>query len=181
MTNFSFSRISATDGTWQSFQNDWKSQCESVGEVYEDYAPDSLGVLEAIAGEQINSVQGPLSQTIAACLRDEDDGTHYLGCMLNLAMVPGNAGMTLRVRHLLVSPLLDFGAADLKLYAEVLVHTLLGVVKASESDLSANNIRFHLRSPNDAEFFSAFGKALDGEKVFRSVDMRGSWLFIRKA
>ncbi len=180
MANFVFSKISISDNTWQSFQNDWEAQCAQIGESFDDYAPDSLGILKAIAEGSLEAVHTPGGETIAAGLRDEDTGTHYLSCSLNLTAIPRFDGMTLRVRHLLVSPLLDFGTADLKLYAQVLVHTVTGVVKASESYMSANNIRFHLRSPNDAEFFSAFGAALDGEKIFRSVEMRGSWLLITK-
>ncbi|EJL23696.1 hypothetical protein [Novosphingobium sp. AP12] len=180
MSEFSFETISEKDGSWQALCADWKNQCEEAGECYEDYAPDSFGVLSKIADGSLVHADGPGTVTAAATLKHVESGQYYLACMLNLARLPRTDGMTLRVRHLLVSPSLDFGQASLKLYSQVLVHTLMGVVNTSESSMGANNIRFHLRSPNDAEFFAAVGAALDGEKIFRSVEMKGSWLYITK-
>jgi len=179
-SKYTINTISFSDGSWQAFEADWQLQCSDMGESFNDYAPDSLGVLKSIADGTLKTADGPGSKTVVAALIERSSGQHHLACMLNLANIPGTDGMTLRVRHLLVSPRLDYGSEGVAAYADVLVGTLAGVVKVSESDMSANNIRFHLRSPGDAEFFAAFGKALDGEQIFRSVEMRGSWLYITK-
>lgn len=181
MFDYTIESLLVSDGTWAGFEDDWRRQCDEVGEAFDDYANDSVQVLENIAAGTAASVGGASNKTGVAAMRNTEDGRFYAACMLNRAMLPNDTGLTLRVRHLLVAPVLDYGAVDPTIYADVLIGTLAGIINLSESAFQANNVRFHLRSPADMEFFRAFGKALDGEKVFASVQMRGAWLYITKA
>ena len=95
-------------------------------------------------------------------------------------MLPNTPGFTLRVRQLVVSPLLDYGVGPIQMYPDVVIGMMLGIVHLSSSILSATNIHFHLRSPEDMTFFRAFGVALGDQKVFASVQTRGAWLYVEK-
>ena len=179
MAEFTICSLEEGDGTWAAFEANWQAQCAEAGEDYSDYAPNSVDVLRGIVDGRVPPV-GPPDRVGVTGLRCEEDGHFYAACMLNLVRLPRFTGMTLRVRHVIVSPLLDFGIADTNLYADVLINLVGGVIHVSESVFEANNLHFHLRSPADIDFFRAFGKALDGADVFRSVQTHGAWLHIAK-
>ena len=179
MANFDIHILSVLDGSWQSFRNDWERQCSDVGDSFSDYAPDSLAIVEDIASGSAAAVGG-VSETRIGALWDTESSKYYACFMLNRAMVPGVTGFTLRVRHVVVSPLLDYGLAEISLYPDVIIGILAGVVHLSSTSLSANSIRFHLRSPEDQAFFRALGTSLGGTDVFASVQTHGAWLYIVK-
>lgn len=169
--NAKFNRLIVGDGSWQKVIDDWTRQCEEVGESLSEYAPESMGVLHGFA-ETCDK------NTWAAGLFD---GQHWNAVsMLNRAMLPGTKGYTLRVRHVIVSPLLDFGAWSKDAYADTLVSFTWAVVQLSETTLPAAHVKFHLRSPGDMDYFRAFGNALDSKGVFAQVSMHGAWLAITK-
>ena len=93
----------------------------------------------------------------------------------------GYNGYVLRVREVTVCPLLDYGELDEKSYVDTLIGILNGAIKLSESDLVADHIKLHLRSPTDAVFFRAFGNTLDSKGVFAATEAHGAWLTISKA
>jgi hypothetical protein len=179
MAKFQIHTLSATDGSWDRFREDWQAQCDEVGDNFDDYAPDSLKVVAEIVAGTLLSVGGG-NETRIGALWDEDSNRYYACCMLNLARLPNTEGRTLRIRHLLVSPLLDYGVAPVALYPDVLIGVLTGVLHLSETDMQAEHIRFHLRSPEDQAFFKAFGTDLAGSGVFASVQTFGAWLYITK-
>lgn len=45
MDNYDIKLLSPDDGSWQAFQDDWKSQCAEVGEEIDDFAPDILKLI----------------------------------------------------------------------------------------------------------------------------------------
>src|SRR5690606_13822870 len=90
-------------------------------------------------------------------------------------------GEVLRIREVTDCPLLDYGILDENAYVDTLIAILNGALKLSESDLMAEHIKLHLRSPADAVFFRAFGNTLDSKGVFASTEAHGAWLTISKA
>ena len=102
-------------------------------------------------------------------------------CQLNVALLPGFDGKVLRVRHIVHSPKYDFddtvGVDD---YASFLVDIFLGVFSISYTEMPAPYIKFHFRSPAERSFFSEFKKALEVKDHFKAIEMRGSWLYIKK-
>lgn len=180
MANFDVHLLSASDGSWEAFREDWSAQCGQVGEVFEEYASDSLKIIaDIVSGAAVTL--GGVSDTRVGALWDESSQRYYACWMLNHTMVPGIPGHTLRVRHILVSPLLDYGVAEVSLYPDVIIGILSGVVHLSSTVLGANHIRFHLRSPADQAFFRAIGTDLHGSGVFGSVQTHGAWLYITKS
>lgn len=168
-----------SDGTWQAMQDDWKQQCETVGEPFEDYSPDVGRILQEIA--EGRAEQTKLTKSSVCAFREGENGRHWAVAMLNwVRMLPGSDGPTLRVRHLTVSPLLDFGAEPLEKYADVLVGAVSGVIHLSGNIFEAKNLRFHLRSPEDINFFRALGLRLVETPYIESVETRGAWLYMRR-
>lgn len=180
MTDFSMHILSPADGTWGKFTDDWEAQCAEVGDSLGDYALDSLPVLFDIVQGNGASLQGT-NTTVVGALWDEDTKHYYASCMLNHAYVPGHSEKVLRVRHIVVSPLLDYGLASVDIYPDVIIGILQGVVQLSSTILMANEIRLHLRSPEDQAFFRVIGTNLGASGVFASVQTHGAWLYITKA
>lgn len=179
MADFDIKLLDHTDGSWQAFRDDWKAQCEEAAEPFDDYAPEALALLERIVSEH-SATDTAISQSQVGALWDSDTKHFYAACVLNRALIPAHPGYTLRVRHIIVSPLIDYGVSDIRMYPDVVIGMTLGIVHVSSTVLQANNIHFHLRSPEDVDFFRAFGAALHEAKVFASVQPRGSWLYIEK-
>jgi len=171
MSVFELRRIQKSDGSWDEFLGDWRAQCEGVGEDFCDYASEPLSVLETVIDSS-----DPTTWVVGVW-----NGEHFFGaCLVNSALLPKTTGKTLRVRQVVVSPLLDYGEVDDTVYADTLIALVFGVVKLSESDLAAQHVKFHLRSPHDMMFFRAIGNALDKPGVFEAVEMKGAWLYITK-
>lgn len=100
--------------------------------------------------------------------------------MIILANQKGLAGKTLRVRHMVVCPLLDYGTLNRDIYVQTLVELLFGAVKLSETITNVKNIKMHARSPLDLEYLKVFGRALDSNDAFKSSELQGSWLTLTK-
>jgi len=180
LVNFDIKILSDQDGTWAAFKADWEAQCDEVGDAFDDYSPDVTRLMEGIACGTEPSLGGT-NQSAVGALWDADTKRYYAACVLNRVMLPGTPGYTLRVRQLIVSPLLDYGVGEVQMYPDVVIGMTLGIVHLSSGVLPANSIHFHLRSPEDMAYFRAFGAALDNRKIFASVQSRGSWLYIEKA
>lgn len=179
MDNFDIKLLTKTDGSWDAFCLDWQEQCEKVGEDFTEYAPDLIEIMRDIACGT-GSALGGTNQTAVGALWDGESKRYYAACVLNRVMLPKTSGYTLRVRQLVVSPLLDYGVAPIQMYPDVVIGMTLGIVHLSSSVLAANNIHFHLRSPEDVTYFRAFGVSLGEASVFASVQTRGAWLYIEK-
>jgi hypothetical protein len=179
MDNYDIKILSVEAGTWAAFEADWQEQCAEVKAEYDDYSPDVLGLIRNLVTGNTPQLGGQNTTHVGA-LWDSDTKRFYAACVLNRTMLPHTPGYTLRVRHLIVSPLLDHGVGPIQMYPDVVIGVMLGIVYLSSGILTANNIHFHLRSPSDMAFFQAFGLALEGRKVFASVQARGSWLYIEK-
>ncbi|MDO6415931.1 hypothetical protein Q4F19_16190 [Sphingomonas sp. BIUV-7] len=167
-----FYRLLTADGSWQKVIDDWQRQCEEVGESIDEFAPESRALLHGFA-------ESCEKDTWAAGLFE--DSRCVAIAMLNRTMLPKTSGYTLRVRHVIVSPLLDYGALSKDAYADTLVSFTWAVVQISETTLPAEHVKFHLRSPGDMDYFRAFGNALDSKGVFARVSMHGAWLAITKS
>ena len=172
--------LSATDHSWATFEQDWRDQSVKAGEPFEDDESSSFAILRDIVSGALPSVR-PARHSGVVAFKSAEDGRFHAACMFNHAHLPGDDGPTLRVRHLIVSPLLDYGKLGTDFYAGVLIDAVLGIVQLSETPFVANVIKFHVRSPEDVVFFRAFGSALNGQKVFASVRSAGAWLYITKS
>lgn len=179
MTDYYIQSLLTSDGTWDAFCEDWRIQCGEAGEDFADFAPDTIDLLAGIAASSAPPTK--LSMTGVSGVRAGENGRFHAVCMLNRALLPGTNGRTLRVRHLLMCPRLDFGLAEAHTYADTLIGTVSGIVHLSSTFFEAEHLSFHLRSPEDMAFFRALGSILGRSPMFTSVQSRGSWLYITKS
>lgn len=180
MADFEIKILSASDGSWEAFQADWRAQSTEIDDAFEDYAPDALAVIGGFMSGTIPSMGGQ-NRTEVGALWDIETERYYACCILNLTRLPGVSGKVLRIRQLVVCPLLDAGVCDIKMYPDVVIGVFAGIVHLSSTIMAAEHIHMHLRSPEDMTYFHAFGSALSDTKIFASVQSRGSWLHISKA
>lgn len=179
MTHFDIKILREEDGTWAAFEADWKQQCEDVGESIDDYSPEALELLRRIAMGKEPSLGGTNESAVGA-LWDNESKRYWAAMVLNRVMLPKTPGYTLRVRHMTVSPAVDYGVAEVRMYPDIIIGLVLGIVYLSSTAMHANTLQMHLRSPQDVEFFRVFAASIGPKNVFASVQIRGAWLYIEK-
>lgn len=174
MTEYKFVCLGKDGATYDDLLRSWKAETEALGEDFEIFSDIPVSVFQQIAEKDADNT--------ALYAAQAEDGSFGAVCMLNHARIPGYDGPVLRVRHILLSPKFDLTDMPLSEYSDVLFTILSGVIVYSDDDekMRANHIKFHLRSPADVQFFAAVGKALSGAQIYRSVQSRGSWLYITK-
>ena len=165
-------RLQTNDDSFETFESDWMDQCQEVDEDFDSYAPAPLSVIRGFAE---NKSDKEWAVTV------KHDGRFMAAACAIRTMQKGFSGHVLRIREVTVCPLLDYGNLDENAYVDTLIGILNGALKLSESDLEANHIKLHLRSPADAVFFRAFGNTLDSKGVFAATEAHGAWLTISKA
>ena len=164
-------RISETEGTLDQLEQNWQAQCEEIGEDFDSFTPPAMEPLRAFA-----KAESDKEWAIAIA----HEGRFMATACAIRTMQKGFAGWVLRIREVTVCPLLDYGNLDENTYVDTLIAILNGALKLSESDLRADHIKLHLRSPADAVFFRAFGNTLDSKGVFAATEAHGAWLTISK-
>ena len=166
-----FIRLLNSDDSWQKFEDDWRQQCDEMGEEFDTYAEATLGAVRDIVLKE---------EKKAGVFALAFDGSHHAMCQVNTALLPGYDGPVLRVRFITLSPKLDLGDNGVDHYARVMIGLLIQVLKlaSSHSELKGRHVKFHLRSPADTQFFQAIGRGLHDTDSFETVVTRGSWLYI---
>ena len=165
-------RLLAGDGSLDQFDADWSAQCAQVGEDCDSFGLATTSVIRDFA-RNTNDKEWAVAIF---------DGERFLAaaCAIRTMQKPFS-GWVLRIREVTVCPLLDHGNLDENSYVDTLIAILNGAIKLSESDLSADHIKLHLRSPTDSVFFRAFGNTLDSKGIFAATEAHGAWLTISKA
>lgn len=166
-------RVSLADGAWESLCRQWEGECEEFGEEFDEFAPASFPVLDALARGTPFANAG-----VFAVL---ENGEYLAACQINATLLPGYTGKVLRVRHIVFSPRYDL-SPDLEVedYAKTLVGVFGGVIVLSYKNMVASHIKFHLRSPAERQFGTLFKEALEGHGAFSEVAMRGAWIYLSK-
>lgn len=164
----------STDTNWSDLEAEWAAQCEKHDEIFETFAQATFAVLEPL-------IKSPGPNAQAFCIQD---GESYIAVFqANTALIKGFDTPVMRIRNVTLSPDYDFGEKTVDQYADALVKILFGILKLSDEHptLQAKRVHFHLRSPNDHQFFRALGKGLNEADEFEAVQMRGAWLYVTKA
>jgi hypothetical protein len=166
-------RLRAGDKSWGQFQDDWSAQCDDVGDDFGSYGAAPISMIRQFAENDSESEW-------AIGLFDKNRRQFLASACAILTTQKGFTGKVLRIREVVVCPLLDFGKLSESEYVDTLIHLLNGAVKLSESGLKAKHIKMHLRSPADAVFFRAVGTSLDSKGVFAATEAHGAWLSFTK-
>ena len=163
--------IQECDGTLQQLEENWAEQCAEIDEDFDGFAPSAMAPIRSFARNDSDK-----ERAVAIA-----DGDRFMAAACAIrTMQKGFAGWVLRIREVTVCPLLDYGKFDENTYVDTLIAILNGALKLSESELRADHIKLHLRSPADAVFFRAFGNTLDSRGVFAATEAHGAWLTISK-
>ncbi len=166
-------RLLTSDDSWDKFEKEWANQCEEVGDAFDSYGAGPVSVTRQLAQN------GSQTEWAIALFDAKNNRSVACACAI-LATQKGYTGKVLRIREVIVCPLLDYGSLPETEYVDTLIGLLNGAVKLSESSLKAKHIKLHLRSPSDAIFFRAVGKSLDSQGVFAATESHGAWLSFTK-
>ena len=167
-------RVSQADGTWDALCQQWEQSCLSFHEDFSDFAPATLPVLHQLA-------TGPLL-TNAAIYTVRRQSEYHAAYQANVCRLPRYDGPVLRVRHITFSPLYDYDEnLNIDNYRQTLLEVFIGALLLSDDQMSAEHIKFHLRSPAEREYGNHFQEALSSHSAFSQVEMRGAWIYLSKA
>lgn len=171
--SFTFTKLLESDGSWDAFEADWRSQCDFYNEDFDTFASDTFGVVKDLVAAA-NDKAG------LYVLKDGD--IHVAMCQLNCAMIPNYKGQVLRARFITLCPNYDLGEIEVGVYSSLMVELLYHILRVSELDptMASQHVKLHLRSPADQPFFKAFGRGMDEHPLFESVRTVGQWLYISK-
>ena len=173
-------QLEGSNGTYARLKDGWREQCEEAGEEFEFYAQGTFLVLDQLAAH-------PERRAGIFGVQRGDDLPEVI-CQANCTPLPGHPEPVLRVRMVTMSPALDFGTTPddpAGRYIENLVDLFFGIVELSQehadAGMHAKDIKFHLRSPQDYDFFRAVRPSLAKIARFDKVEMKGAWLYITRA
>ncbi|WP_244065016.1 hypothetical protein [Bradyrhizobium sp. Ce-3] len=153
--------IKDPERSWRLIKAQWKKDAEGVGEDFATFGgiaafealtakEDPQGLYHLIDGERVHAV-----------------------CQVRRLLMSRYSAPALSARFINVSPIYDLGLANTGDYAQMLVALFSGVVWLSRDALSANHIRFLLKSPGDSQFFAAL-KAVTPFSPFSKFTIEGA-------
>lgn len=165
-------QLSNGDGSWANLKADWRAQCEAVGEDPDLFAQGTFMVLDQLAAAP---------ERRSGIYAVNTNGSPDVICQANWTPLPRHPDPVLRVRMVTVCPALDFGQRPPVDYIDVMVNLFYGIVELSDDQMPCDEIKFHLRSPEDYSFFKALQTPLKKISRFSNVEMHGAWLYVTKA
>ena len=137
------------DKPWRSIKAQWKKDAEGVGEDFSTFSNGSYAAFDALTKDGDNPS--------LYCLSDGEK--IHAACQVSRLMMSKFPTPVLRARFIVVSPLYELGQAAAGQYAQTMVALFSGIIWLSRDTLSAGHIRFFLKSPSDAQFFTALQAA----------------------
>ena len=129
--------------SWRNIKAQWKKDAEGVGEDFATFA--GITAFDVLAKD--GDTPG------LYCLTDGE--RFHAVCQVRRLLMSKYPTPALRARFVNVSPIYELGLASTNDYAQMLVALFSGVVWLSRDTLSADHIRFFLKSPGDSQFFAA--------------------------
>jgi hypothetical protein len=165
--------VSDTDGSWQRLKEQWRAECTQFDEEFDAYASGTFSVLDPLAADGhprcgIYALAGP-------------DHSHPAFCQVNRTPLPGHPAPVVRVRMMTFSPKYDYGEFEIQEYAQILMGLFSGVIQLSDTIMESREIKFHLRSIADRQFFAALSAPLSSHRLFQAVEVKGMWLYVTKS
>ncbi|MEM8786660.1 MAG: hypothetical protein AAGE76_00205 [Pseudomonadota bacterium] len=160
---------------WETFQEDWRKQCEHYGENFDEYSASALQIISDFFEHGIQSSSADGEHSVLGIADGEN--TYHCVCLLNHTPQKGYPGKVLRVRHMTLSPYYDFEDLSEDAYADTLTDFILALLDVSKTK-AADTLKIHLRSPLEARFLGQLASVLEKAKVIRGTKRSGMWLDI---
>lgn len=135
--------IKDPERSWRNIKARWKKDAEGVGEDFASFG--GIAAFDALTAKEGDN-QGLYYLA--------DDQRVHAVCQVRRLLMSKYPTPALNVRFVNVSPIYDLGLADTGEYAQILVALFSGIIWLSRDALSANHIRFFLKSPGDSQFFA---------------------------
>ena len=159
------------NGSWSALKDAWKAQCESAGEDFSIFAQGTFMVLDQLAAkpEQRAGIYAVLNA----------EGVPNVICQVNCTALPQHPEPIIRVRMVTVCPDMDFGILGIDQYIDMMIDLFSGILELSET-MATNEVKFHLKSPEDFNFFKGLEGPLSKLERFEKVEMHGAWLYVTK-
>ena len=154
--------IKDPERSWRLIKAQWKKDAEGVGEDIATFG--GMGAFEALTAREGDS-QGLYHLT-------DGERVHAV-CQVRRLLMSRYSAPALSARFVNVSPIYDLGIVGAGDYAQMLVALFSGVVWLSRDALSANHVRFLLKSPGDSQFFAAL-KAVTPFSPFSKFTIEGA-------
>lgn len=164
--------LTKANGSWDRLKTGWAQQCEVADEDFNQYARGTFLVLDELA-EKPERKAGIFGV-------QRGDNIPDVICQVNTTPLPNHPEPVLRVRMVTVCPAMDFGQMGKNDYIEALADLFFGIVDLDERNLGAKEVKLHLRSPEDFNFFRALRAPLVKIARFEKVEMHGAWLYVTK-
>ena len=167
-------RISRADGTWDQLCRQWEQDCPSYNEDFFDLYPCNP------------------ARTTRTGHRTAPDECCRLRCQTRVWLQrctsgqrmpsPRHDGLVLRVRRITCSPTYDYNSEiTIYDYVTTLINVSAGARLLSNGEMSAQHIKFHLRSPAELQYGDHFLQALRDNSAFSLVEMRGARNYLSMA
>lgn len=164
MSGWKLRELHANGAAWTDLEAQWRAQCDTYEEDFDDYYFASLGMLRAHGA--FGLVDG--------------DGAFHAVLSLDRVEQKGYAGPVLRALYFFIAPRYDFGELEISDYTNILTQYLVNVIECSNNILISDHIKVHYRSRADAQFYEALAPHLNASSKFSAVMSRGMWLYIEK-
>ncbi len=158
--------IGGSDRSWNALKSHWKSDAESAGEDFSTWLNGVFAALDTVANQE------PAKSGLY-CFYDESNPRAF--CEIKRLLISRFPTPVVRARFVTVSPLYDAGLIDLNGYAQLLVSLFSAVVWLSRTTLGSQIIRFNLRSPADAQYFTAL-QIVAPLSPFAKFTIKGAWI-----
>ncbi|CAN5310908.1 hypothetical protein BH11PSE4_BH11PSE4_10700 [soil metagenome] len=155
-----------SDKAWALLKSQWRRGAEAADEDFSSFAQGPLAAVDQLM------TQGASRAGLYGLY---DDQVPHAFCQVNKLLMGKFEGPMLRARFMTVSPIYDFGAADLGKYGQLLIELFSGIVWLSRNTMSANHVLFHLRSPADARFLAPLQMTV-ATSPFQRFVIKGAWV-----
>ncbi len=164
-------RICTADGSFQKLEKRWSEQCAEYDDDLDSYAAPHLELARKVCAED---PQAPKYGIFALV-----DGDDFVGLMhANVARLPHTEGKTLRIVWILLAPKYDYEDIEPAVLATISTQIVLGVLDLAKSEAASDQIKIHLGSIGDRQFFNGFCAAMTGTGLVKEAAIRGNWLHI---
>ena len=133
------------DRSCRAIKAQWKKDAESVGEDFSTFSTGSFAAYDGLTKDGDNPS--------LYCLSDGE--RVHAACQVSRLMMSKYPSPILRARFIVVSPIYELGIINGSQYAQMMVALFSGIIWLSRDTMTASHIRFFLKSPGDAQFFTA--------------------------
>lgn len=166
-------RADISNGVFESLERQWSSQCDRLGESYEEFSSVHIDhareVVEERGGDRYAIYVLTTADGVADCIAH-----------INVARLPRTTGATLRVRGILLAPMYDYRPIShekLENIGSILFGRVARLASGGDDpNMKADHVKIHLNGLGDREMLTPTLEELSTSDRLENVGIRGNWL-----